>query len=174
MKNSGPSDVGSAGPADDTDPITADSRTMTARHLTRDERGVSPVVGVILMIAITVLLASVIGTFVLGFGDGLREGTPQVAFAVTETDADTDAVTVRKTGGEPLESDDLRVVVNGTSLSEAAPSGFGSGEWATGESYTFDGDAGSGEFDLSDGDEVRVAIVWEPTGGLLFERTVSV
>jgi flagellin-like protein len=33
-----------------------------------DERAVSPVIGVILMVAITVILAAVIGTFVLGLG----------------------------------------------------------------------------------------------------------
>ena len=36
-----------------------------------DERAVSPVIGVILMVAITVILAAVIGTFVLGLGDSL-------------------------------------------------------------------------------------------------------
>ncbi|MGB9961680.1 archaellin/type IV pilin N-terminal domain-containing protein [Halobacterium sp. MBLA0001] len=34
-----------------------------------DERAVSPVIGVILMVAITVILAAVIATAVLGFGD---------------------------------------------------------------------------------------------------------
>lgn len=33
-----------------------------------DDRGVSPVIGVILMVAITVILAAVIASFVLGFG----------------------------------------------------------------------------------------------------------
>jgi len=38
-----------------------------------DDRGVSPVIGVILMVAITVILAAVIGTFVLGLGDSLEQ-----------------------------------------------------------------------------------------------------
>jgi len=37
-----------------------------------DERGVSPVIGVILMVAITVILAAVIASFVLGFGDSVQ------------------------------------------------------------------------------------------------------
>ena len=37
------------------------------------ERAVSPVIGVILMVAITVILAAVIGTFVLGLGDSLGQ-----------------------------------------------------------------------------------------------------
>ena len=38
---------------------------------TRDDDAVSPVIGVILMVAITVILAAVIGTFVLGLGDNV-------------------------------------------------------------------------------------------------------
>jgi flagellin-like protein len=38
-----------------------------------DNRGVSPVIGVILMVAITVILAAVIATFVLGFGDSATQ-----------------------------------------------------------------------------------------------------
>jgi len=38
-----------------------------------DERGVSPVIGVILMVAITVMLAAVIATFVLGFPDQVSQ-----------------------------------------------------------------------------------------------------
>jgi flagellin-like protein len=40
-------------------------------ELPDDERGVSPVIGVILMVAITVILATVIASFVLGFGDSV-------------------------------------------------------------------------------------------------------
>jgi len=38
-----------------------------------DDRAVSPVIGVILMVAITVILAAVIGTFVLGLGDSVSQ-----------------------------------------------------------------------------------------------------
>jgi flagellin-like protein len=39
----------------------------------RNEKAVSPVIGVILMVAITVVLAATIGTFVLGLGDQVNE-----------------------------------------------------------------------------------------------------
>ena len=44
-------------------------------HHTQDsvQRGVSPVIGVILMVAITVILAAVIATFVLDLGSGVEE-----------------------------------------------------------------------------------------------------
>lgn len=38
-----------------------------------NDRAVSPVIGVILMVAITVILAAVIGTFVLGLGDSVQQ-----------------------------------------------------------------------------------------------------
>ncbi|MFP4188678.1 MAG: type IV pilin, partial [Halobacteriales archaeon] len=39
----------------------------------KDDSAVSPVIGVILMVAITVILAAVIGTFVLGLGENVEE-----------------------------------------------------------------------------------------------------
>jgi flagellin-like protein len=39
---------------------------------TTDDSAVSPVIGVILMVAITVILAAVIGTFVLGLGENVQ------------------------------------------------------------------------------------------------------
>ena len=49
------------------------------------ERAVSPVIGVILMVAITVILAAVIASFVLGLGD-TDDPAPTITF---ETDEDT-------------------------------------------------------------------------------------
>ncbi|GAA0265615.1 type IV pilin [Halobacterium noricense] len=50
-----------------------------------DERGVSPVIGVILMVAITVILAAVIASFVLGFGDQVSQNV-QAGADISETD----------------------------------------------------------------------------------------
>jgi flagellin-like protein len=49
---------------------------LTELFTNDDERAVSPVIGVILMVAITVILAAVIGTFVLGLGDQVQETSP--------------------------------------------------------------------------------------------------
>lgn len=48
---------------------------------TEDERAVSPVIGVILLIAITVILAAVIAAFVLDMGPGGADPTAGVAFS---------------------------------------------------------------------------------------------
>ncbi|WP_206731778.1 type IV pilin [Halorubrum amylolyticum] len=56
------------------------------------ERAVSPVIGVILMVAITVILAAVIGTFVLGLGDSLGQNAN--AGVSVDTDAANSSTTV--------------------------------------------------------------------------------
>jgi len=43
----------------------------TKRKLRKDERAVSPVIGVILMVAITVVMAAVIGAFVYGYSGSM-------------------------------------------------------------------------------------------------------
>jgi len=53
-----------------------------------DDRGVSPVIGVILMVAITVILAAVIASFVLGFGDSVNENV-QAGASVDSTLGDS-------------------------------------------------------------------------------------
>ena len=78
----------------------------------KDERGVSPVIGVILMVAITVILAAVIGTFVLGLGDQIGgsatagvtvdgDNTTDVTITLTNTGT-ADRVTVRDSNGDAL------------------------------------------------------------------------
>lgn len=50
------------------------------RTINKDERGVSEVIGVMLMVAITVLLAASVGVILVSFSDELQEPRPQVAF----------------------------------------------------------------------------------------------
>jgi len=66
-----------------------------------DDRAVSPVIGVILMVAITVILAAVIAAFVLDIGPGdpdpnaavaVNNQTDAVSVELTSTDDNTDGV----------------------------------------------------------------------------------
>ncbi|MEM2462322.1 MAG: type IV pilin N-terminal domain-containing protein [Archaeoglobaceae archaeon] len=52
-----------------------------------DEKGVSPVIGVILMVAITVILAAVIASFVFGMGSTVKK-TYFVSATAAETNCD--------------------------------------------------------------------------------------
>ena len=53
-----------------------------------DIRGVSPIVGMTLMIVIVVLLAATMGSMAMGFDEKLTEPGPQVALTVSEYHAD--------------------------------------------------------------------------------------
>jgi flagellin-like protein len=72
---------------------------MPARNgiVNREERAVSPVIGVILMVAITVILAAVIGAFVLEIGDQ-QETAPNTSFDSEERVVFGDS---RKLGQDP-------------------------------------------------------------------------
>lgn len=49
------------------------------------DRAVSPVIGVILMVAITVILAAVIGSFVLGLGEDIGNSGPQLSLGISDS-----------------------------------------------------------------------------------------
>ncbi|PSQ47970.1 type IV pilin [Halobacteriales archaeon SW_7_65_23] len=54
---------------------------MQLKQLLNDDDAVSPVIGVILMVAITVILAAVIATFVLGLGEQVSQTSPNTSFS---------------------------------------------------------------------------------------------
>ncbi|WP_158057337.1 type IV pilin [Halorussus halophilus] len=60
-----------------------------------ETRAVSPVIGVILMVAITVILAAIIGTFVLGLGENVQSNA---SAGVVESAANDKAVTLNSLG----------------------------------------------------------------------------
>lgn len=77
---------------------------MELRKLLDEDRGVSPVIGVILMVAITVILAAVIASFVLGMGPNTAS-TPTATFD-SEYDSSTGLV-VTMQSGETLDATKL-------------------------------------------------------------------
>jgi len=94
---------------------------MEFKQLFDDDRAVSPVIGVILMVAITVILAAVIGTFVLGLGDQVQNTTPQASFGFDQTSSEENgtlsgthkAVTVAHETGDTLDESNVDISVNG-------------------------------------------------------------
>jgi flagellin-like protein len=98
---------------------------MELRQLLNDDDAVSPVIGVILMVAITVILAAVIATFVLGLGEQVSDMAPQASFSFdtqnnTDNIDDFDSpnadknVTVTHAGGATLNAD--QVAISGSSV----------------------------------------------------------
>jgi len=135
---------------------------MQLKELLTEDRAVSPVIGVILMVAITVILAAVIGTFVLGLGDQVSENAPQASFSIEFADnggfsgGTGDYVNITHDGGETLDNSTLDVEGDGAdSLSYVSDS--------TWDDAISSGDEISYE-NVNSGETIR--IVWtNPNGG---------
>ena len=74
-----------------------------------DDRGVSPVIGVILMVAITVILAAVIGAFVLELGSSVATEQPQASF---DFEVDGSNATVTHQSGSEIDNSSISVVLD--------------------------------------------------------------
>jgi flagellin-like protein len=159
---------------------------MQFKQLLADDDAVSPVIGVILMVAITVILAAVIGTFVLGLGEQVQSTSPQASFSFDYTQdfaqgSSNDNLEITHDSGDKVDGSNLELAQTGaivedtdtrdtTSLSN--PSGFfGASEYGAGDQETLDetdvdqdpeSDTNDGQLDLS-GATVRV--VWQSSDG---------
>jgi len=117
---------------------------MQFKQLLEDDDAVSPVIGVILMVAITVILAAVIGTFVLGLGDQVSDSAPQATFNFDF--ANSSEVSITHDGGDSIKDSSLSVLVAGTTVYE--------GDGSTGGSANIQSatpcDSQTADFDASD------------------------
>ena len=68
----------------------------------KDERGVSAVIGVILMVAITVVMGAVIAGYAFGFIGGNTPKAPNVALLVIDSPTDNNSMLVKHSGGESI------------------------------------------------------------------------
>jgi len=127
---------------------------MQLKQFLTDDDAVSPVIGVILMVAITVILAAVIATFVLGLGESVSSTAPQASFDFNPDDGDG---TITMTTGDEIDISNVDVTVNGSDAGITPNSGtltagttISVGDWTDADSNTQTGFASS--------DTVRV--VW--------------
>jgi len=135
---------------------------------------------VILMVAITVILAAVIGTFVLGLGENVQSA-PQATLQVQENTASTNQFDLRHRGGDQLDYNEFDLVIEGSSDSDGA--------------YTYDGTdpsytTSSGDSTISAGithtielssptagageEQVTVTLVHTPSDNIVLERDVTI
>ena len=140
---------------------------MKLKQLLNDDDAVSPVIGVILMVAITVILAAVIATFVLGLGEQVSDTAPNTSFSF-DYDEDTSSgdisgpasvsgvLTVTHSGGPNIDASQLSISGdNGQS-----------GNWTDGSDVGPNEDVSAGDsvtVEVNNGD--RISVVWENEEG---------
>lgn len=140
------------------------------KSLKKDERAVSPVIGVILMIAITVVIAAVVAAFAYGIIGSVARA-PNAALVFENTDLNKTNITLVHHGGDTITNaftdsgdnwGDMVVKLNGVDVT-----------WATNVTIGGDTDPNfeSGEQlrikvrELQSGD--TISVVYRPTGDIL-------
>lgn len=126
---------------------------MDIKKLVKDDDAVSPVIGVILMVAITVILAAVIASFVLGLGDSASNSTPQasISFDYTQQSSANDTLHVTHDGGDTIEASQLNATVSNAD-GDSTGAVFGAAA-ADGNLFGDSGDVNAGStYNLSESD----------------------
>ncbi|WP_089816660.1 type IV pilin [Halomicrobium zhouii] len=140
---------------------------MQIKHLMQDDDAVSPVIGVILMVAITVILAAVIASFVLGLGDQAQQTTPQASFSFDYEQETSTAdifshgsgvedglLTITHDGGDTIDAPRISIVgASSTSDLNLVTDSSGTGEYVSNDEVS----AGSTiPLRVANGDTIRV------------------
>jgi flagellin-like protein len=73
----------------------------------RDQRGVSPVIAVILMVAITIVMGAVIAGFAYGYL-GTTQKSPNVGLSVIDDPLTDDQLLIKHNGGQTIEADEWK------------------------------------------------------------------
>ena len=140
---------------------------MQLKQLLQDDDAVSPVIGVILMVAITVILAAVIGTFVLGLGDQVQDSAPNADFNFDyDESGGSYEVEVTHEGGNQISTDNAQKLLISDGTNDVDWLSQGSPPVQAGDSCTFDASSGNcngGAHNLGSGDDIRV--IWFSQNG---------
>jgi len=104
--------------------------------IVKNEEAVSPVIGVILMVAITVILAAVIAAFVFNIG-GTQTKTPVASLTATASST-TKNITISHSGGDAIDLSKVKAIIEqGTSRNTISQlNGTGSQVLTTGDKLT--------------------------------------
>ncbi|KAA9408439.1 type IV pilin [Haloarcula hispanica] len=140
------------------------------KELLTEDDAVSPVIGVILMVAITVILAAVIASFVLGLGDTASQANPQASFSweyetnssLSSTNMDGN-VSITHDGGDSITAQEI--YIRGDWDASDAP---GNGNWSAmpGSSAAAGSDVSAGQsIDPGVGSEYDLRVIYETQEG---------
>jgi flagellin-like protein len=152
---------------------------MHLKKLFADEEAVSPVIGVILMVAITVILAAVIASFVLGLGNQAGTVQPQTSFSFdydnsTNPPGSFDGnLTVQHQSGDSIKAEEL--YLRGSGFYQEGDGALNNQSWlgyvGTGNATT-SGEVGSApavvggdRAEITANSDYEIDVVWESTEG---------
>jgi flagellin-like protein len=162
------------------------------RIFSKDEEAVSPVIGVILMVAITVILAAVIAAFVFNMGGSLNQAPPTVSISAANNAADsTKDIKIVHSGGELLKGTEWKISVVDEGTTPLYVTSYAGDDFAVGDqiimasksdpaflSVNFTDEswkyAGGTDYDFDIGSKYDVKIVHIPSNSLVIDTAVEV
>ena len=128
---------------------------MKLKELFTEDKAVSPVIGVILMVAITVILAAVIGSFVLNLGGSLQNNAPQASFGFDYEQFDSeDQVIITHQSGDTVENSSVSVTSSADNLAFNSSSLSADETLTAGNSLTYNTTS-------SDWNGETIRVVWQ-------------
>ncbi|OKY77518.1 MAG: Pilin/Flagellin PilA family [Candidatus Methanohalarchaeum thermophilum] len=146
--------------------------------LLKEKEGVSPVIGVILMVAITVIMAAIVAGFVFGVIQ-TPQATPTASITIDSISNSSGQMVLLHQSGDSLNVSDIDVIVTGLDnttktatkdLEEVVASSF-DGSWDTGERVIIsESDFGYG---FTEGNDFEARIVHTPSGGTVSAPTAT-
>ena len=164
----------------------------------KNKKGVSPVIGVILMVAVTVILAAVIASFIFGLGTKVKSA-PQVQLYLEDASDKADGkgdelFTVTHYGGDDLNLEEIKLQVvgknktgnditctliwdkddkkfSGDKLETNNNNDIRDGILSVGESFTVKEQSNK---DVFNNTTLTLRVIHIPTGTIIFEGSVRV
>ena len=130
---------------------------MRLRQLVEDDDAVSPVIGVILMVAITVILAAVIASFVLGLGPGETQPSASFSFEENTNSGTVQSVTVTHDSGSSIPVSEL--YVRGSGLTNGGWNSQHGGAASGSDSEVTSGD--SADVSINKPSDYTLKVVWD-------------
>lgn len=166
--------------------------------IAEESRGVSPVIGTILVVAVVVILAAVIGATAFGFTDDINEPPDKAVLDLDFKEADAEApaydeflweIELTHQGGEDVSGEDITVTLTHGSVEltgeydETLTSGDevrvavihtngGHEDFDCGDENTACSLAGDEE-NFPDDDEMELLMIHEPSNTILYEETID-
>ncbi|WP_225335436.1 type IV pilin [Halomicrobium urmianum] len=135
---------------------------MRIKELFERDDAVSPVIGVILMVAITVILAAVIASFVLNLGDQAQQSTPTASFEFEYNpsgNGDQGVVTITHASGDSIDKEKIDVTSDAVTITDNS-GGWSASSISAGDTYEATPDSTD---NFREGDVIR--ITWTAESG---------
>jgi flagellin-like protein len=130
-----------------------------------DQRAVSPVIAVVLMVAIVVVLAAAVGALAFSFGDSAQPREPQVQVSHAVTDGGDPLIAVTHESGDAIAVDQLYVTAS-TNVDIGSESVADDKHASEREAFAEASDGNPPQVDVGDTWNAGETVYLDPDGGV--------